>query len=70
MIRYDVLGVSLETNRVRLMATNKDEGNADAFVNQAVARRGVDEEFFVAVVAGQYQNGDEWAGQDRPGQTA
>jgi hypothetical protein len=59
---YDVVAVSVESNAVRLMATNKDRKNAEAIVNMAVMRRGVDEEFFAEVPAGLYAEGDQWEG--------
>ena len=61
---YDILGVSLtKPNRVRVMATEKDYQNAEAYVNMAVLRRGVTEEFFVAVPTGTYQDGEAWVGK-------
>lgn len=59
---YDVIAVNLESNRVRLIAENKSEANAEAIENMAVARRGVDEEFFVTVPAGEYKENSEWNG--------
>ena len=59
---YDVIAVNLESNRVRLIAENKSEANAEAIENMAVARRGVDEEFFVTVHAGEYKENSEWKG--------
>ena len=58
----DVVAVDLVTNTVRMMAENKTESNADAIVNMAVMRRGVDEEFFAVVPHGKYAAGDKWIG--------
>lgn len=55
---FDVLAVSIETNAVRLMAQNKDERNAEAIVEMAVIRRGVEEEFFTTAPTGKYKDGD------------
>lgn len=57
---FDVLAVNMETHKVRIMAENKTERNAEAIENMAVMRRGVDEEFFVTVPHGKYKEGDEW----------
>jgi hypothetical protein len=57
---YDVVAVNMATHKVRLLAENKTESNADAVVSMAVARRGCDEEFFAAAAAGKYRDGDEW----------
>jgi len=59
---YDVVGVNIETNKVRIMAKNKTHEDADAIVRMAVTRRGVDEEFFSETIHGQYQDGDKWEG--------
>jgi hypothetical protein len=60
MSLYDVVAVDMKTNKVRLLAENKTERNADAVVNMAVARMGCDEELFAPVAAGKYRDGDEW----------
>lgn len=59
---FDVVAVGLETNKVRLIAENKSERNAEAIVMMAVGRRGVEEEFFSEVPHGKYKEGDTWAG--------
>lgn len=59
---FDVLAVSLITNKVRLIAENKTERNAEAIEMMAVGRRGVESEFFVAVPSGKYINGNDWVG--------
>lgn len=59
----DVVAVDLVTDTVRIMAENKTERNADAIVNLAVMRRGVDEEFFAVVPHGKYSTGDKWIGE-------
>ena len=60
----DVLAVNIDTRRVRLLAESKDERNAEAIINMAVMRRGVEEEFYVAVPAGTYTEGMLWRGND------
>lgn len=57
---FDVVAVGLETNKVRLIAENKSERNAEAIVMMAVGRRGVEEEFFSEVPHGKYKEGDTW----------
>ena len=60
---YDVVAVNIKTKLVRLLARDETQANAEAVVLMAVRRRGVDEEFFVAVEAGTYQEGESWVGQ-------
>lgn len=57
---FDVIAVNLGTHKVRLIGENKTERNADAIEMMAVARRGVDEEFFTTVPHGEYKEGDSW----------
>lgn len=57
---FDVIAVSIRTNKVRLLATNKSAANAGAVVMMAVARRGVGDEFFLEVDHGQYKDGDSY----------
>ncbi len=63
--RFDVVGVRIKTNVVRVMAKHKSEENAEAYVSIVVARRGVDEEFFAAVPEGSFSDGDLWDGSPR-----
>ena len=49
---FDVIAVNLTTGKKRHIATDKTERNAEAIVEMAVMRRGVDEEFFTTVPAG------------------
>jgi hypothetical protein len=60
---YDVVAVNMKTSEVRLIATGKDHGNADAIVKMAIARRGLDEEFYSEVIHGHYEEGDKWKGK-------
>jgi trimethylamine:corrinoid methyltransferase-like protein len=46
---YDVVAVNIETGAQRTLATRKTKENAEAFVDMAVIRRGLDEELFKAV---------------------
>ena len=48
---FDVIAVNIETGEKRVMATRLEERNAEAFIAMAVARRGVEEEFYKAVPA-------------------
>lgn len=57
---YDVVAVNMDTNKVRFMEQNKTLPNAEAIVNMAVMRRGVDEEFYAPVIAGSHKEGDEY----------
>lgn len=59
---YDVVAVNIVTGIVRVMDTDKSHEDADACVRMAVARRGVNEEFFSETIHGQYKNGDKWEG--------
>lgn len=57
---FDVLAVNLTTNKVRILAENRTEKNADAIEMMAVENIGVYYEFFVQVPHGTYKEGDEW----------
>jgi hypothetical protein len=46
---FDVVAVSIKTGEQRTLATRKTKENAEAFVDIAVMRRGLDEELFKAV---------------------
>lgn len=59
---HDVVAVNLVTNTVRVIASGKTQENAEAIVNIAVTRRGVEEEFFTAVRTESYKDGDKWEG--------
>lgn len=61
---YDVIAVNMKTHKVRLLAENKTERNADAIEMMAVARLSCDEEFFTKAAAGKYKDGDEWNEKD------
>ncbi|MDZ4346124.1 MAG: hypothetical protein U1E51_27240 [Candidatus Binatia bacterium] len=63
---FDVIAVNFNTMRVRLFSRNRNSKNAEAIINMAVIRRGVDEEFYTEVVAGKYQEGDEYKGKGEP----
>lgn len=49
---YDVIATNIQTGAIRVMDRNKTKENAEAFIYFAVARRGVDIEFYKAVPAG------------------
>lgn len=61
---YDVVAINIATGKVRLLAENKSEANAEAIVKMAVMRRGVDEECYAEVPAGKYKEGDNYEGLD------
>ena len=46
---FDVVATNLETHAERVIARGPTERNAEAVVNMAVIRRGVDVEFYKAV---------------------
>lgn len=59
MALFDVIEVEIAApHRVRVLATGKSERNAEAVINMAVARRGVEEHFFQEMPAGMYRDGD------------
>lgn len=57
-MNYDVIAVNINTNKVRVIASDKTAKNAEAIIKMAVMRRGVDEEFFVEVPHGAYKDTD------------
>lgn len=58
---FDVVAVNHDTQQVRFLDTGKTERNAEAIEKMAIARRGLDEEFYAVVPAGTYKEGDTWA---------
>lgn len=62
MENFDVIAVNIENKTVRLMAQDKSYKNAEAIVNWAVMRRGVDEEFYAVVPCCMYHPGDLYRG--------
>ncbi len=63
-LRYDVLAVNLQTHKVRVLAHDKDHRNAEAIIDMAVMRRGVDVEFYTTGYTGIYKDGDDWKSDD------
>lgn len=59
---YDTLAVNIDTSAVRFFGRGKNLRSAEAIVNIAVARRGLDEEFYVVVPHGMYKEGDTFNG--------
>lgn len=49
---FDVLAVNIETRASRVIAVGKSGADADAIVEMAVIRRGVDVEFFKTIPHG------------------
>jgi hypothetical protein len=56
---FDVVAVDIATRRVvALFGERKTLRNAEAIVNMAVMRRGVDEQFYAEVPTGKFKAGD------------
>ncbi|MGA8615153.1 MAG: hypothetical protein WB760_26430 [Xanthobacteraceae bacterium] len=56
---FDVIAVQIKApHTVRIMDRNMTSENAEAYIKMAVIRRGVDDEFFKAVPAAKYRDGD------------
>lgn len=53
---FDVIAVNIATGKERLIAEKKTERNAEAIINMAVMRRGVETEFFKTVTTGTILN--------------
>jgi Xaa-Pro aminopeptidase len=51
--KFDVIAVNIETGASRVMDRGMTERQAEAFVTWAVIKRGVEEEFYKAVPAGE-----------------
>lgn len=47
--RFDVVAVNLKTLGERVLTSDKSEEDAEAFIKIAIARRGVEEEFYKLV---------------------
>jgi len=62
-VLFDVVAINLENHTVRVFYRNKDERNADAIINMAVIRRGVEKEFYVKTTPFQYNDGDKYTGK-------
>ena len=63
MHKFDVVETAIKKpHEVRVIATDKTEKNAEAIVNIAVMRRGVETSFFKTCPAGQYSDGDPLGG--------
>jgi hypothetical protein len=59
-IKRDVVAVNMETNKIEILARSKTERNAEAIVNMAIMRRGVETHFYSEVPVGKYKEGDDW----------
>jgi hypothetical protein len=58
---FDVIEVSIESRRIiTFTANNKTKRNAEAILEMAVCRRGVEENFYVVVETGKYKIGDTY----------
>ena len=56
----DVIEVQIKApHTVRVIAEDKSEKNAEAIVEMAVMRRGVEHSFFTTAPTGTYRDGDE-----------
>jgi hypothetical protein len=49
---FDVIAVNLKTQAYRFMATRQTQANAEAVMNMAIARRGVEFDFYKIVPHG------------------
>lgn len=57
----DVIEVQIKApHAIRIIDRNRDERNAEAVVNMAIMRRGVEDHFFTTVPAGKYRDGDHF----------
>lgn len=56
---YDVLAVNMKTHKVRIIGEKKTLPNANAIEIMAVARRGVNEEFFTTVSHSSFEVGTQ-----------
>jgi hypothetical protein len=59
---FDVLAVDFNTKKVRIMAKGKTVGAAEAIVNMAIMRQGVDVEYFTICREGKYTEGSVYDG--------
>jgi hypothetical protein len=58
---FDVIEVSIDSGKILgFMTENKTEKNAEAVVQMAVYRRGVENSFYAVVEAGKYKIGDTY----------
>lgn len=55
---YDVLAVNIKTKVVRILSQKKTLPHAEAIVHMVIMRRGVEEEFYVEVPTGKYEEGE------------
>lgn len=61
---YDALRVNISDGLVEcIMAANKSEANAEACCMMAIARRGLDEQFYPVAEHGKYKVGDIYQGR-------
>lgn len=58
---YDVLAVGIDDSKIRIMAKGKTENNAEAVILIAIARRGLEKEFFTSCEAGKFKEGDTYS---------
>lgn len=59
---FVLVGVSLTDSTVRIMSEPMIHEEADACMKMAIARRGLNEEFFSVTPHGTYKDGDKWDG--------
>jgi hypothetical protein len=59
---YDVVAVSLGDNSILWVDEKKTLPNAEAVVNMAIMRQGVEDRFFKPVAHGTYKQGDAYTG--------
>lgn len=56
---FDVVAITIKTGERRLLAESKDAPNADAIMMMAIARRGIDTEFYKVVPHGSEDERDD-----------
>jgi hypothetical protein len=57
---FDVVEVNTSTLEVRVIARDKSEADAEAIIQMAVIRRGVEESFYTSAPPGRYDDGDKY----------
>ena len=57
---YDVIEVNLQDKTVQVIAESKTLRNAEAIIDMAVIRRGVEDSFYTYVTEGAYKTGDTY----------
>jgi hypothetical protein len=59
-VSHDVLAIRLDDYSVRFLAENENADDAEAIMNFAIIRRGLDEEFYAIRPHGEYKAGEKF----------